>query len=407
MQEAIQTLSAGNLDILAEAGLLQTTKETVKSLFQIQVYSGLLFFADFMPRQHPPDLVLPIGPSGKYLASVTIREPVNTALDLGCGCGIQALLMAQHTQHVTATDINPRALALTKLNARLNGFPNIEVLEGSYFEPLRGRTFDLVVANLPYVLNPDNTYVYRDMSQGGDTAIRHTVEQMPSYLNEGGYAHMMLNWVHRADQPWWQPIEAWTQRRNADAWIMYSRSQTPEEYAENWIMLSEQATPNEYAQTKERWLKWYQAQRIERIGLGLLTFRRRTSDTNWRCSVSIRQISDETLGEYILHLFKNQDRLSRINGHSALLKRKLLPWNMKIESPSPETRIARTTRGFLIQKEILSATATVIGQLDGRRKLAEFMQGISVHPKDGLNLHEEVLEEITLLINLGMIEPIE
>jgi Methylase of polypeptide chain release factors len=45
------------------------------------------------------------------LASLTVRRDVASALDVGTGCGVQALLAAKHAERVVATDINERALA--------------------------------------------------------------------------------------------------------------------------------------------------------------------------------------------------------------------------------------------------------------------------------------------------------
>ena len=49
-----------------------------------------------------------------------MREPVGSALDLGTGCGVQALHLAAHARSVVATDVNERALWMTRLNAALN-----------------------------------------------------------------------------------------------------------------------------------------------------------------------------------------------------------------------------------------------------------------------------------------------
>ena len=49
-----------------------------------------------------------------------MREPVGSALDLGTGCGVQALHLAAHSRSVVATDVNERALWMTRLNAALN-----------------------------------------------------------------------------------------------------------------------------------------------------------------------------------------------------------------------------------------------------------------------------------------------
>ena len=72
-------------------------------------------------RALAPDHVLGVGGAGLTLAGLTPRTPVRTALDLGCGCGIQTLYLLRHAEHVVATDISARALAFTAFNAALAG----------------------------------------------------------------------------------------------------------------------------------------------------------------------------------------------------------------------------------------------------------------------------------------------
>ena len=62
-----------------------------------------------------------------------MREPVGSALDLGTGCGVQALHLAGHAGRVVATDVNSRALWMTRLNAELNG-ADVDVRDGSLFD---------------------------------------------------------------------------------------------------------------------------------------------------------------------------------------------------------------------------------------------------------------------------------
>ena len=67
-----------------------------------------------------------------------------------------------HSQHVVATDVNPRALAFTELNAALSGLDNVECRRGSLFEPVEGEQFDLIVCNAPFVVSPERRWTYRD-----------------------------------------------------------------------------------------------------------------------------------------------------------------------------------------------------------------------------------------------------
>ena len=83
--------------------------------------------------------MLGISPAATSLAQLTLREPVKRALDLGTGCGVQALHLAGHADTVVATDVNERAVWAAGFNAALNELPTIEVRTGSLFDPVRTR----------------------------------------------------------------------------------------------------------------------------------------------------------------------------------------------------------------------------------------------------------------------------
>lgn len=110
------------------------------------------------------DHVLGIGQASLTLAANTVRREVDTALDVGVGCGIQTFHLLRHAKHVTATDLSERALAFTRFNALLNheqlGIDpadmdaRLTLLQGSLLEPVAGRQFDLVVSNPPFVITP-------------------------------------------------------------------------------------------------------------------------------------------------------------------------------------------------------------------------------------------------------------
>jgi release factor glutamine methyltransferase len=74
-------------------------------------------------------------------------------LDLCTGSGILGLTAARLGARATAVDLSRRAVTCARLNARLNGLA-LEVLRGDLFEPVRGRRFDLIVSNPPYIPAP-------------------------------------------------------------------------------------------------------------------------------------------------------------------------------------------------------------------------------------------------------------
>ncbi|MFF4367096.1 HemK2/MTQ2 family protein methyltransferase [Streptomyces sp. NPDC001594] len=92
------------------------------------------------------------------LADALAREPLGPGarvVEIGTGTGALALRAAARGAHVTAVDVAwPAVLA-----ARLNGWRQrlrLRVLHGDFADRTRGRRYDLVLANPPYVPGPDS-----------------------------------------------------------------------------------------------------------------------------------------------------------------------------------------------------------------------------------------------------------
>lgn len=72
-----------------------------------------------------------------------------TVLDVGSGTGILAILAAlQGAKRVVAFDIEEWAVENARENAELNGFPAIEVFQGTIHEVNPSERFDIVLANI-------------------------------------------------------------------------------------------------------------------------------------------------------------------------------------------------------------------------------------------------------------------
>lgn len=74
-------------------------------------------------------------------------------LDVGTGCGIQAIAAAEKAERILATDINPHALECARENAKANGvLEKIEFRKSDLFERIGAdERFDLIVFNPPYL----------------------------------------------------------------------------------------------------------------------------------------------------------------------------------------------------------------------------------------------------------------
>jgi release factor glutamine methyltransferase len=128
------------------------------------------------------------------LISALRREglaPGSSVLDVGTGSGAVAVAAAELGASVTAVDISRRAVGAAWANAALRG-KRIDVRIGSLLEPVRGRRFDLVVSNPPYVPSPERRLPTRgiarawDAGPGGRVLLDRLCRDVPDVLAVGG-----------------------------------------------------------------------------------------------------------------------------------------------------------------------------------------------------------------------------
>jgi len=93
------------------------------------------------------------GDTSLLAETVRRREVVvgSRVLDVGTGGGALALAAVRAgARSVTAVDLSMRSVLSARVNALLHRVP-LEVRRGDLFTPVRGRPFDVVLANPPYV----------------------------------------------------------------------------------------------------------------------------------------------------------------------------------------------------------------------------------------------------------------
>ena len=221
-------------ELFLEAGFLTRDSGALRPDIIIVPLGELLFISDALSvlgSEHAAEFVLPAGTEAAgVLVDITLRTSVGRTLDLGTGCGEQALLLAAHSEAVVATDINPRAVRYAEMNARLNSIDNVEFRTGDLFEPVAGESFDLIVTNPPFVPAPGKTFTYRDTDDELDGLCRRLVTQAPGYLAEGGVFQMLCEWVELRDEPWQQRIAGWLEGTGCDGWVLHWPPRSPDDY---------------------------------------------------------------------------------------------------------------------------------------------------------------------------------
>lgn len=280
------------LDPRDAAPLLDVRANSVRAKLEVRPYaaahgdSSWWVVSDFGSDVHPGPLagdhVLGIGGASLTLAQATIRRPVARALDIGTGCGVQALHLSEHCGSVTATDVSERALRLAATTAALSG-QQWDLRAGSLLDPVAGERFDLIVANPPFVVSPGlasgaGGFDYRDSGLAGDGVSRALLEQLPAHLAPGGVAQLLANWTVPSDGDWQERVRGWLDGRGCDAWVWQREVAEPGEYVSLWLRdAGEQPGTDRWRERYARWMDWFAKTGVAAVGMGLVTLWRTDS----------------------------------------------------------------------------------------------------------------------------------
>lgn len=417
---AARALKPMSLPTLLKAGLLQTARRRVKAIGRLAPFEDLYCLSDFTPAETsgPPGRahVLGVSPSAVSLANLTVRRRQESVFDLGTGCGIQSLLAAPHAAQVVGSDTNPRALNFAAFNARLNGFRNLDWRAGSYFEPVRGRKFDLVVANPPFVISPESSLLYRDGGLPGDAVSQQVVQGVGAHLNEGGYASVLLNWHHQTDGDWHERPWGWLAENGCDGWLIRFADQDVLTYAASWLVQSHRRHPNRYGHLLDRWLKYYRKLGIRRIAVGHLTLRRRTVPENWfRCDTLPEIHGVCPCGDHIQRIFAAEDFLNGLSSEDELMAQRLaIASDVVLDQRlaprelgwAVETINLCFARGLPFAGNVDVALLRLVNSCDGNRLLRDVITAIAEGPgQNAQTVRQHCLELARKLVRWGMLVP--
>jgi SAM-dependent methyltransferase len=115
-----------------------------------------------------------------------VSEPLPRLIDIGCGSGAGAIIAARTAGalDIIMSDINPAALRLARINAAVAGI-EARTVPSNILQDIDG-TFDLVVANPPYLVDDDQrAYRHGGDALGSDLSLR-IARQAAGRLNPAG-----------------------------------------------------------------------------------------------------------------------------------------------------------------------------------------------------------------------------
>ncbi len=195
-EQARAALGEIPVDRLVEAGLLARGADgSIVSPFLMNLVNDLYVVCDDLSNGE--DAVMGAGETTADLCNAAYPSTsIDSALDLGCGAGTGALLVAPRARRVLGTDINPRAIVLSRLNAAINGVRHAEFRQGDLFGPVGDETFDLIFSQPPFVAGPETagapTYLHGG-ARGDELALR-ILSGLSGRLRPGGRAVLLVEW---------------------------------------------------------------------------------------------------------------------------------------------------------------------------------------------------------------------
>ncbi|MHA3703311.1 DUF7782 domain-containing protein [Jatrophihabitans sp. YIM 134969] len=425
------------VEALTEAGLLEASGGAVRAAMDVRPHAtdagdGPWWIVsdlggDVRRGVLRTDHVLGVGPAAMSLADTVVRRPVDRALDVGTGSGVQALHLATHAERIVASDVSERALRCAATTWGLS-HPgrDLDLRRGSLLDPVAGERFDQVVANPPFVITPgptpsDGRFTYRDGGLAGDTLCARLVAGTGAVLSPGGVAQLLANWLVTGEQDWTERVAGWVPD-GVDAWVWQREIADLGQYAALWLRDAGDGphVPG-YAGRYDAWVDGLQALGAVAVGFGAVHLRRPADGEHHPRVVvaeDVVQPLQPPLGEAVADWFERAVWLAGPGRDDrTLLATPLRPGPdlllVRASTPGPEGWVPgasalRQTDGLGWEVEADDATTQVVGACDGTRPLGLLLDLVTA-TRDDVGAPDafvaRALPVVRDLVARGLLEP--
>jgi methylase of polypeptide subunit release factors len=413
-----------NLGLLRWSGS-DSGSETLEPLIDLRPYSftdswgaadwwiasdlGELALGGALPEDH----VLGVGGASLTLTGLQVERSIELALDLGTGCGIQALHASRHSGRVIATDISQRALDYASFNAQLNGIRNIEFRLGDMFGPVAGERFDYIVTNPPFVITPRvdgvPAYEYRDGGRVGDAIVAEVVTGAAKHLRPGGIAQLLGNWEYHEPEDGLERIGGWIDDAGLDGWVIEREVQDAALYAQTWIRDGGTRAGVESDRLEAAWLDDFEERHVSAVGFGYVVLRpgsdnplRRLERLDGPVGTGLGARISATLDAHDWQASRDDDAFARemlVVAPDVTEERHYWPGD-----EHPAVMNLRQGGGFARTYPLGTALAAVVGACDGELSVAAICAAVSeLLEVDEEELRAEVLPSLREFVTVGLL----
>ena len=369
------------LDAALSLGLVETVGEYTRAPLQVTPFDrvGWWVVSDWsapVERGPLPDAsVLGYSGASRTLATLTPRDAVTRAADIGTGSGVQALLLSDHADHVIATDVDDRALAIALRTFTLSDV-DVDLRKGSLLEPLRNQRVDLIVSNPPFVIGRHGS-VFRDSGLDDDGLGQLLLRDLPAHLTDDGLAVVLLNWLHRRGLDWTEHVSSWLPEANLRAWFAQRQLLDPSAYASAWLT-DLGRDPRSHAGEQRDWLTALEAVEAAGVGMGWAVLAR--GESRLVAAEDVSTAIRVPRGDEVLEALDHQEA-ERLDAFALLASTPRPATGTRLFRASalggpssatpPLVGIADGWRGDVVVDDVV---ALVVGNADGNTTVADLIQ---------------------------------
>lgn len=409
--EATRVLEGVDAALFADAGLLARTPDGgVVSAYEIAPFEGMLFLGD--PLDRGGDAVMNWGQmTVELLRAAWTPEgapKIGAALDLGCGAGTCALVLAQGAARAIGCDVSERAIVLSRANARLNGVVNVEFRQGDLCAPVDGDRFDLVVSQPPFIPRHDEaepaTYLWGG-SRGDEIPLRALAEGS-ARLAPGGRGLYFIQWAVFDDEPIQERVREVVPDEHVDVLVLEARGQDVDGSAIGEASTRHPDLGPDYARALARCRDHYERMRIRDFRHTLVVLRRREDGRAWTSTARVEPFREGRVhGGHVDALLRASDLAAR--GKNALGDARVrLPKGTGFVREEDEVRVVFPAGSLLGEARVASDTHALLAALHEASTVREAARRLAQQRRAPVDaVLEAVVTATASLLRAGIVHP--
>ncbi len=372
------------LDDLLALGLVQQGRDCLLSAtVRVRPMFGLYVLSDLLPPGvlHDDFVLAPDDPNTLEYLSYIPMLPCGKFLEACGGSGIAGLAAVTHgAQQSYSSDIAPRSTAFARFSAALSGIEGFHALTGDAYQPVEGITFDRIALHPPYMPALNSHLLFHSGGQDGEQITRKHIVDLPGRLNPGGRLYCRCMGSDRTGSPYEQRIREWL----GDASPEYDVAVLATGYSDRSSFLVSAIHMNRtQSDGMDAWEAMFDRLQIECLVMTIIVIQRRDCE---RPVFTVRREKGPHAGNRELEWLLQFETARAARGHSLFLdsplkaspavalhtglRKQAREWaacSLKLEVSYP----------FPLQRQIDSATAALLPQLDGKRTGREVYRSLA------------------------------